>query len=50
MRQYRIYNPTDLKCFLRSLPELELTCDKVEDVVVNKYLKGKKNSCKVEFL
>lgn len=47
LRQYRVYNPKDLKCFLQSLPELELLCDKIEDLLVNKYLKGKKIAAKI---
>ena len=31
------------------MPELELLCDKIEDLLVNKYLKGKKINTKIEF-
>lgn len=49
MRQYRVYNPQELRCFIESLPELELLCDRVEDLLVNKYLKGSKINYKLEF-
>lgn len=47
--QYRIYNPVDLRCFLKTIPEMELICDKIEDLLVNKYIKGKKVNAKIEF-
>ena len=49
MHQYKAYNPIDLKCFLDSIPEMETICDRIEDLLVNKYLRGKKVSSKIEF-
>ena len=45
---YREYSRSDLRCFLKVLPEIEMVCDKIEDVLSNKYIKGKKPSSKLE--
>ena len=37
-----------MRCFLKVLPEIELVCDKIEDLLSNKYLKGKRANVKLE--
>lgn len=46
---YREHSLNDLQCFIDYLPELELLCDRIEDLIVNKYLRGKKIKVKIDF-
>lgn len=39
----------DLKCFIKTLPEIELLCDKMEELLLNKYFKGRGPSSKIYF-
>lgn len=38
---YRELDVEQLKGFMKTMPEIELTCDKIEDLLLNKYFKGK---------
>ena len=49
MSNYRLCSKADLRCFLKVIPEMETICDRTEDLLVNKYMKGKKVRQKVEF-
>ena len=49
MNNYKLCSRVDLVCFLQVIPEMETVCDRTEDLLVNKYMKGKKIRQKVEF-
>jgi hypothetical protein len=38
-----------LDCFLKTIPEIELYCDKIEEFMQNKYFKGKGAAKKIYF-
>ncbi len=46
---YRGFDVAQLKCFMKTIPEIELTCDKMEDLLLNKYFKGKAIKAKTYF-
>ena len=49
MNNYKLCSRAELTCFLQVIPEMETVCDRMEDLLVNKYTKGKKIRQKVEF-
>ncbi len=46
---YRRLDVGQLKCFMKTIPEIQLTCDKMEDLLLNKYFKGKPIKAKIYF-
>ena len=46
---YRSMEAGKLECIVGSIPAIELLCDRVEEVLMNKYFKGKPPSRKIYF-
>lgn len=46
---YQQCDLVDLGCFIKTLPEIELVADKIEDFLMNKYFRGKGPSKKIYF-
>lgn len=49
LKSYKAYTLSDLQCFMKTLPEIELLCDRMEEVMLNKYFRGKGPSQKIYF-
>ena len=49
LTNYRVFDVSQLKCFMKTIPEIELTCDKMEDLLLSKYFKGKAIKAKIYF-
>jgi hypothetical protein len=49
VKRYRECDWTILDCFMKSLPEIELLCDRMEEFLMNKYFRGKGPSKKIYF-
>jgi len=41
MVHYEEHDLIDVRCFVESIPEIELMVDKIDDFLVNKYFKGR---------
>ena len=46
---FKAYELSDLQCFMKTLPEIELLCDRMEEVMLNKYFRGKGPAQKIYF-
>lgn len=49
VKEHKEIDIGQLKCFMKTLPEIELFCDKMEELLLNKYFKGKGPSPKIYF-
>jgi hypothetical protein len=49
LANYTTIDALTLDCFMHSLPEIELLCDRVEEFLMNKYFKGRAPPRKIYF-